>query len=158
MPGGVFVNTVNISARVAAIDKAIEIGVDYVEVDVRETKDGHLICMHDGDVDRTTDGEGEVRDLDLAYIRGLDAGSWFSEEFAGQRVPIFEEVLEHCRMAPGDVDLISAHGTSTPLGDAVEAQAIESVFGSARPWVMSTKSMTWVIYRSELMNRVRRYC
>jgi 3-oxoacyl-[acyl-carrier-protein] synthase-1 len=52
------------------------------------------------------------------------------------------EVLELGGVAPADVDLVSAHATSTPIGDAVEAEAIDAVFGGAKPWVMSTKSMT----------------
>jgi 3-oxoacyl-[acyl-carrier-protein] synthase-1 len=52
------------------------------------------------------------------------------------------EVLKLGSLSPGDIDLVSAHATSTPIGDAVEADAIGAVFGDARPWVMSTKSMT----------------
>lgn len=81
----------------AGVRKAIAIGADFVEVDVRETRDGHLICMHDSTLDRTTDGQGRVEDRTLEYIRGLDAGSWFSDRFAGDRVPTFDEVLEVSR-------------------------------------------------------------
>lgn len=64
------------------------------EFDVQRTKDGHLICLHDTTVDRTTNGSGKVADLTLAEIRQLDAGRWFSSQFAGERVPTIDEVLQ----------------------------------------------------------------
>ena len=63
------------------------------EFDVERTKDGHLVCIHDNSVDRTTDGTGKVSELTLADIKALDAGSWFDPTFAGERVPTVDEVL-----------------------------------------------------------------
>lgn len=81
----------------AAIRTAIQLGADYVELDVRATRDGHLVLMHDRTVDRTTNGSGAVKDLDCATIRSLDAGSKFDPKFAGERVPTLEEALALCR-------------------------------------------------------------
>ncbi len=81
----------------AAIRSAITLGVDYVELDVRATKDGRLVIMHDGRVDRTTNGSGAVKDLTLAKIRALDAGSKFDAKYAGEKVPTFEEALKVCK-------------------------------------------------------------
>ncbi|MEQ9072181.1 MAG: glycerophosphodiester phosphodiesterase family protein, partial [Gimesia chilikensis] len=64
------------------------------EFDVQRTRDGHLICLHDTTVNRTTDGTGKVADLTLAEIQKLDAGSWFDSQFTGERVPTIDEVLE----------------------------------------------------------------
>ncbi len=64
------------------------------EFDVQRTKDGHLICIHDDTVDRTTNGTGKVADLTLEEIRQLDAGSWFDPKFAGEKAPTIEEVLK----------------------------------------------------------------
>lgn len=64
------------------------------EFDVRRTKDGQLVCIHDDTVDRTTDGRGTVTEMTLAEIRQLDAGSWFDRRFAGERVPTVEEVMK----------------------------------------------------------------
>ena len=64
------------------------------EFDVERTKDGHLVCIHDSTVDRTTDGSGKVADMTLDQIRHLDAGSWFDPKFAGEMVPTIEEILE----------------------------------------------------------------
>ncbi|NQV28130.1 MAG: hypothetical protein HQ518_27575, partial [Rhodopirellula sp.] len=64
------------------------------EFDVERSKDGQLVCLHDGTVDRTTNGTGKVSELTLADIRKLDAGSWFDLKFAGEKVPTVDEVLE----------------------------------------------------------------
>ncbi|MEM2898032.1 MAG: glycerophosphodiester phosphodiesterase family protein [Nitrososphaerota archaeon] len=76
-----------------AVKEALRLGVDGVEVDVRVCRDGVVVLMHDESVERTTNGSGRVRDLTWAEIRGLDAGSWKGEEFAGERVPRLEDVL-----------------------------------------------------------------
>jgi glycerophosphoryl diester phosphodiesterase len=68
----------------------LQIGFEF---DVERTKDGHLVCIHDTTVDRTTNGKGRVADLSLAEVRQLDAGSWFDPRFAGERVPTIDEVL-----------------------------------------------------------------
>lgn len=78
----------------AAIKKAIEMGVDMVEIDVQLTKDKQIVLMHDLTVDRTTNGKGRVKDLSFNEIRKLDAGSWFAPQFAGEKVPTLEEVIE----------------------------------------------------------------
>lgn len=64
------------------------------EFDVLRTKDGHLVCIHDDTVGRTTDGKGKVADMTLDEIRRLDAGSWFDPKFSGEKVPTVEEVLK----------------------------------------------------------------
>jgi glycerophosphoryl diester phosphodiesterase len=81
----------------AAFRKAIELGADYVEIDVRTTKDGQLVIMHDGTVDRTTNGKGAVSSFTLAEIKKLDAGSKFSSQYANEPVPTFDETLSLCK-------------------------------------------------------------
>jgi glycerophosphoryl diester phosphodiesterase len=78
----------------AAIEMAIEIGVDSVEIDIHLTADGHVAVIHDRTVDRTTNGAGPVDQMTLDELKRLDAGSWFSDEFAGERVPTLQEVLD----------------------------------------------------------------
>ena len=63
------------------------------EFDVQRTKDGQLVCIHDGTVDRTTNGAGKVDELSLSELQALDAGSWFDRGFAGEKPPTIEEVL-----------------------------------------------------------------
>lgn len=77
----------------AAAAKAIEWGVDYVEVDVNLSKDGVHYIIHGPTVDLTTDGRGRIADLTSAEIDALDAGSWFDPAFADERVPRLEPFL-----------------------------------------------------------------
>jgi len=81
----------------AAYCKSIEMGFSAIEIDLRATADGHIVVIHDDTVDRTTSGRGKVSDLTLADIRSLDAGSHAGPEFADQKVPTFEEVLDAVR-------------------------------------------------------------
>jgi len=79
---------------VSAIRAAVEAGSDMVEIDVQLTKDNEIVVIHDKSVYRTTNGSGLVKDLTLAQIRELDAGSKFDPKFAGERVPTLEEALD----------------------------------------------------------------
>ncbi len=63
------------------------------EFDVQRTKDGALVCIHDNTLDRTTNGTGNVAEMNLEEIRKLDAGNWFDPKFTGEKVPTVEEVL-----------------------------------------------------------------
>lgn len=78
----------------AAYRNNIELGVDMMEIDLRGTKDGEIVILHDDTVDRTTNGEGDVTALTLAEVKELDAGSYVSQEFASERIPTYEEVLK----------------------------------------------------------------
>ena len=77
-----------------AFRAALEIGVDQIETDVRVSKDGHLVLIHDATVDRTTNGTGKVKDLTLAQLKALDAGSHKGAEFAGCQIPTLIEFME----------------------------------------------------------------
>jgi glycerophosphoryl diester phosphodiesterase len=84
-----------------AFQNADELGVDVLELDVRATLDGVIVCMHDAAVDRTTDGSGRIDQMTLDELRALDAGHRFSPDdgatfpFRGQGVvvPTLDEVL-----------------------------------------------------------------
>jgi len=81
----------------AAFETAIVDGADGLEFDVRLTRDGVPIVLHDAALDRTTSGRGAVAALDLASIRRLDAGAWFGARFRGERVPTLAETLDLAR-------------------------------------------------------------
>lgn len=81
----------------ASLEKAIALGADVVEFDVRPSRDGILYVIHDATVDRTTDGSGRVADLLSSELDALDAGSWFAPEFAGQQIPRLDAFLDACK-------------------------------------------------------------
>ena len=81
----------------AAFRKAIAMGAGFIETDLQLSRDARLVAIHDATVNRTTNGQGAVHDLTLAELRRLDAGSWFGSEFAGERIPTIEEILEFAK-------------------------------------------------------------
>ena len=78
----------------AAFRRAIALGAGFIETDLQLSRDARLVAIHDATVNRTTNGQGAVHDMTLAELRRLDAGSWFGSEFAGERIPTIEEILE----------------------------------------------------------------
>ncbi len=76
------------------IHTAADMDVEWVELDVKLTKDGVPIIFHDDTLDRTTNGAGPVAEADYSHIRELEAGSWFSDSFAGIKIPSLEEAIE----------------------------------------------------------------
>jgi len=78
----------------SAFKTALELGADGFELDVQLTSDGHVVVFHDKAVDRTTNGHGKTSKLQFAELRELDAGSSFSEEFRGEKIPTLDEVFE----------------------------------------------------------------
>ncbi len=81
----------------AAVKQAYENGADFAEVDVQLTKDGHIILLHDASFKRTTGRDARPDQLTLAEVRELDAGSWFSEAFAGEKVATLKEVIDFAK-------------------------------------------------------------
>ncbi len=76
------------------IHTAADMEVEWVELDVKLTKDQVPILFHDETLDRTTNGSGPVAETNYDDIRQLEAGSWFGESFAGIRIPTLEEAIE----------------------------------------------------------------
>jgi glycerophosphoryl diester phosphodiesterase len=74
----------------AAFNACIDLRVG-IEIDIRRTRDGQLVCLHDAAVERTTGGRGKVSELSLRELKQLDAGGKFDPAFAGERVPTLEE-------------------------------------------------------------------
>jgi glycerophosphoryl diester phosphodiesterase len=76
-----------------AIRTAVGLGADYIEIDLRTTKDGRVVLMHDRTVNRTTDGTGAVGEMAADAVGQLDVGAWVGKSFVGTRVPTLEEAL-----------------------------------------------------------------
>jgi glycerophosphoryl diester phosphodiesterase len=77
-----------------SIKTAAELGIKWVELDVKLTKDDVAIIFHDDELDRTTNGSGLVMNTTYEDIKQLEAGSWFADSFAGIKIPTLEETLE----------------------------------------------------------------
>jgi len=105
---------------IAAFGRALEIGVDMVEFDVRHTADGVAVLMHDETPDRTTSASGgrKVEEMSSDEIRALDAGGWKGERFRGERVPTFADALDF--FAPHGV-LLNIHVKASPSAEQLEA-------------------------------------
>ena len=72
-------------------------GAGFIETDLQLSRDARFVAIHDATVNRTTNGQGTVHDMTLAELRRLDAGSWFGSEYAGERIPTLEEILEFAK-------------------------------------------------------------
>ncbi|PIY17088.1 hypothetical protein CO112_03925 [Candidatus Dojkabacteria bacterium CG_4_9_14_3_um_filter_150_Dojkabacteria_WS6_41_13] len=72
---------------------ALDLGASGVELDVAFTRDNQIVVFHDVVLDRTTDGKGLLKSKDYDSVKSLDAGSWFSSKFAGEKVPLLEDVF-----------------------------------------------------------------
>ncbi len=78
----------------AGLRRALDMGLDGFEYDLRACATGEAVLMHDATLERTTDGSGPVRALSLPELFGIDAGAWFGRRFTGEPLPVFDEVLE----------------------------------------------------------------
>ncbi len=82
---------------IPAFQKAIEMGADGFENDVHLTKDGYVVVCHNYNIDDTSNGKGFIADYTLEELLKFDFGSYFSEEFAGTKIPRLEDFLDLCR-------------------------------------------------------------
>lgn len=78
----------------AAFQKAVDHGMDYIELDIHLSKDNQLVIIHDDKVNRTTNGSGYVRNFTLEELKELDAGSKFNASFKGEKIITLEELLD----------------------------------------------------------------
>ena len=129
----------------AAFDRALELDVNHVELDVHFSRDGHIVVIHDDALDRTTDSSGPVADRTLAELRRLDAGAWFGPEYTAERIPTLAEIFERYKgrlhfhieikarsegLASRTADMVRAHG----LTDDV------TITTFWKPWLEETRA------------------
>ena len=122
----------------AALRGAIESGADYAEIDVRRTRDGVLVLMHDRSLRRTAGADLFVSEADFAEIRGLDAGSWFSARFRGEPVPTLEEAIALCRGKIGLMIELKPDGDPSPLVE--DAVGLIRRYGVERDCILVSSS------------------
>ena len=160
----------------AAIEMCAEDFIEWAEIDVRLTKDGRHVIIHDDTVNATTNGKGRVSDLTIDELKKLDAGSWFAARFAGNRLMTLPEALA---VAKGKVNLcldckridpkllvkevmaarmerqVIVYGSSAALVE-VKAASMGTVAGMTnidRPWTSMHLSRVWRRLRRTLMPR-----
>ncbi|HEY1056696.1 MAG TPA: glycerophosphodiester phosphodiesterase family protein [Emticicia sp.] len=78
----------------ATFKTVLEMGVDYIEIDVRTTKDNQLAILHDGTLNRTTSGEGPMKNFTLAELKQLSAGKGYPDKFKEERIPTLQETTQ----------------------------------------------------------------
>jgi glycerophosphoryl diester phosphodiesterase len=100
---------------IRAIRRAIEFAADMVEVDVQSTRDDHLVIIHDAEVERTTNGKGNVKDLTIAAIRKLDAGK-------GEKIPTMQEALEVAKDRIGVMIEVKSVGIEKRLLELIRSE------------------------------------
>jgi glycerophosphoryl diester phosphodiesterase len=151
--------------------RAIEEGADGLECDVRLTRDGHLVCVHDRRVDRTSNGRGTVSDFDLDDLQALDFGSWredlpdtadeFIEDRDMDRSPIpvltLERLLQAVLAAPRPVRLLVETKHPTRYAGLVEQQLIRLLrrYGLADPPDRETSVVTVMSFAPLGLRRIR---
>jgi glycerophosphoryl diester phosphodiesterase len=111
----------------AAFQKALELGADGIELDVQLSKDHVPVVIHDENIKRTTNGKGFVSEYTVQQLHCFDAGSWFSGQFKGERIPTLEEVLLWIQPTPLLLNIelkntiLPYHGMERLVYDLVEA-------------------------------------
>jgi len=127
-----------------------KMGYTYVEADVSFTSDGVAVLLHDSTVDRTSDGSGNIGEMTFEEVRALDFGSWMSADYAGVKIPSFEEFILLCR----NIGLkpyieLKSNGEYT-------AEQIRGLADRVRACGMEEKA-TWISFNSDFLALLKDY-
>jgi glycerophosphoryl diester phosphodiesterase len=123
----------------AAVQGAIDSGAQWVEIDVQETADGRIVVIHDSDLKKVGASGLTVADSTLAQLRQVDIGSWFSPEFADQRIATLKEVLALCRNRIGVNIELKYYGRQV----ALEQRVIDIVEGAGMAEQVKIMSLSY---------------
>ncbi|MFJ5675585.1 glycerophosphodiester phosphodiesterase family protein [Streptomyces sp. NPDC093097] len=139
-----------------AYEQAIADGADALECDVRLTADGHLVCLHDRRVDRTSDGSGTVSRMTLAQLSELDFGSW--KGTGPQRLLPLEQLLDLATAAPRPVGLAIETKHPTRHSGRVETELVRLLhrFGLTAPRSTATPRMQLMSFSRTAVRRLHR--
>lgn len=118
---------------------------EYVECDISFTSDGVPVLLHDSTIDRTSNGTGKISEMTLAEARTYDFGSWFSEDYAREKIPTAEEFIALCRK-------LSLH-PYIELKSGSEAQ-IKGLVNIVRKYGM-LKNVTWISFTASYLRYVK---
>lgn len=136
-----------------SFQKAIELEVDMIELDIRKTKDGKIVVMHDAKVNRTTNGKGLVKSYTFDQIRKLDAGK-------GEKIPTLEEVISLVEGKCGIVIELKEPDTEKEVVELINEKNIESrvIIVSFYPPILKTvRSLYPDVRLGILANKVPKY-
>ena len=120
----------------ASIQRAIDQGADYVEIDVQETADDEIAVLHDSDLMKVAGVDLKIWDATLERLAGIDIGSWFAAEFHGERVPLLREVLERARERAKVMIELKYYGHDENLAERV-VELVEELGQTGNVAVMS---------------------
>ena len=142
----------------AAIRLGQSLGYSAHEIDVKLSRDGVALLMHDPTLERTTNGRGRAADQDWEALRRLDAGSWHSEAFRGEPPPSFEEASRLLRSAGTtvDIEIKPTPGFDTATGRHVALQSRELWRGAAVPPFFSSFSFEALMAAKEAAPEIER--
>lgn len=118
----------------AAIAKGLESGADRVEVDVRQTKDNVIVCMHDADIDRTTDGKGFVGELTYNQLVKYSAGIKFSKKYIAEKIPTLDQALS---LVDGKATLVIEIKGNNKIYQGIEKRVVGLIrLHNAKDWTV----------------------
>ena len=128
---------------ISAIQKALDMNVDRIEIDIHQTKDNQLILMHDLTLDRTTNGHGLIKDYTLNELLDLDAGSKFNSSFQNEKIPSLTEVLN---LVNGRKELIIEVKKGNEYYPNIEENLVRLIHeNQAQDWIIIHSFSTKVI-------------
>ena len=122
----------------AAVERALEDGADWVEIDVQETADGEVVVFHDSDFMKLAGNDLKIWDATMADLEKIDVGSWFDERFKDERVPTLAEVLAACKGRAGVNIELKYYGHDEQLEQRV-AEIVEAEEMADQVVLMSLK-------------------
>ena len=134
----------------SAFRAGVEAGADAIELDVHLSKDGEVVVMHDDQLGRTTSGKGKLAELTCPEICSVDAGSWKSPEFSGERVPTLREVFDEIAL-PVMVEI-------KPEGEDVVRRTVEVIrdAGAVERAIIASFSDTNLRWGAEMLPECER--
>ena len=118
---------------IASINTALKLNPDRIEIDVQQTLDSIVVLMHDTTLDRTTNGHGLIKEKTFNDISKLDAGSWFSNDFIGEKIPTLEDII---KLTNGKCQLIIEIKKGNDFYCDIEKHVLKSIENqNAENWV-----------------------
>lgn len=140
---------------VPAFQEAIGQGADGFELDMQITSDGKVVVLHDYNLNRTTNGKGNLKDLSFDEVRKKDAGAWFSPKYAGTSVPTLDEALQTIKPYPDKTVYCEIKGYRQPDDVRLMMERIKSSGVQTHTVVSSFRYGDFTYVREQLGSGVR---